>query len=186
LDDGTEVLIRPLVPEDQPLLVEGFEHLSPESRYHRFFSPIHELGEQLLVQLTDLDYHDRFAWVAIAIEEGRQVPAAVARYFARAHDPEAVELAITVADEYQGRGIGSLLVPLVARTAAANGFRRLDGQVLAENAPMRALLHDLGARLDMPSAGICEFTTDLDSLPPLEDGHRARVLEALAENRSIE
>ncbi len=180
LDDGTTLVVRPLVPDDEPLLVEGFEHLSPESRYHRFFSPLTQLGPQLLVQLTDLDYHDRFAWIALVREDDHEVPVAVARYFVMMNTPSSVEIAITVVDEYQGRGVGTLLVQLLARTAVANGFERLEGQVLAENAPMRALLSALGAHTSAAERGVIDFDVDLGALPSLGTTANDGVIGSLA------
>jgi RimJ/RimL family protein N-acetyltransferase len=180
LDDGVVLLVRPLTVEDRDLLTEGFEHLSEQSRYHRFFSPLHELGDGLLVQLTDLDYRDRFAWIALTHDGDREVPVAVARYFRMADRDSSAELAVTVVDEYQGKGIGSLLVPLVAHTARANGFDRLEGMVLGENLPMLALLQRLGAHVATPSQGTIDFDVDLSGLPALGGAGNDAVITSLA------
>lgn len=182
LDDGTMLVVRPLTVDDRDLLAEGFDHLSERSRYHRFFSPLHELGEGLLIQLTDLDYRDRFAWIALSHDGRREVPVAVARYFRMADRESSAELAVTVVDEYQSRGIGALLVPLVAHTAVANGFERLEGQVLGENLRMLSLLRKLGAHIATPSQGAIDFDVDLRALPPLRDTGNDAVISALSQN----
>ena len=70
LRDGTMVRIRPIVPEDKDHILDGFRRLSPESRYRRFLSPIDELTPDMLQDLTEVDYRDRFAYVAFALDVG--------------------------------------------------------------------------------------------------------------------
>src|SRR5919106_848625 len=65
LQDGTRARLRPIVPDDKARLVGAFERLSPESRYRRFMAPIAELSDEQLAQLTELDYRDHFARVAL-------------------------------------------------------------------------------------------------------------------------
>ena len=65
LNDGSTVEVRPVVPADRQLIAEGFERLSPESRYRRFFSPVSRLSSRQLDYLTDVDHHDHEALLAI-------------------------------------------------------------------------------------------------------------------------
>jgi RimJ/RimL family protein N-acetyltransferase len=160
LRDGTEVLVRPIVPGDKGLLLAAFERLSPESRYRRFFAPVTELKPAVLEFLTEIDYVNHFAWAALATEDGEQVGVGVARYV-RLDDPEAAEAAVTVIDPYQGRGLGSLLLEALALEAIEQGIRRLEGEVLEENEGMRAVLRRVGARFRAEGSGVLRFEIDL-------------------------
>ena len=136
LRDGSQIAIRPLEPDDRAALAEGFERLSPESRYRRFFGPIAQLRERDLDYLTRVDHHDHEALVAVDPETGQG--AGVARYVRTA--PEVAEPAIVVADDWQGRGLGSRLLDALADRAREEGVRRFEAPVLATNVEaMRAL-----------------------------------------------
>lgn len=178
LRDGTEVVLRPVVPEDKELMAAAFERLSPESRYRRFFSPVSELKPAFLEFLTEIDYVNHFAWAALATEDGEQVGVGVGRYV-RLEDPEAAEAAVTVIDPYQGRGLGSLLLDALTLEALEQGIRRLEGEVLEENEGMQAVLRRAGARFRAEGAGVLRFEIDLperdDELPssPLYEVLRA-------------
>lgn len=158
--DGTEVLVRPVLPEDKAGLADGFARLSPESRYGRFFAPIAELGEDQLRFLTEVDYVDHFAWVAVLA--GRpDVGVGVARYVRIPGEPRAAEAAVTVVDEYQGRGLGTILMQALAAAAVENGIRTFRGHVLRTNEPMLELLELAAARLTHDAPGVLRFELDL-------------------------
>src|SRR5437868_3966984 len=110
LPDGTEIRIRPIGPEDRDALAEGFEKLSPESRYRRFFSPVSALGDRELDYLTRVDHRDHEALVAVEAESGNGI--AVAR-FVRIRD-DLAEPAIVVADDWQRRGVAGVLLDALA------------------------------------------------------------------------
>ena len=142
LRDGGQVVLRVVRPEDRELLVRGFERLSPESRYLRFMGTKVSLSEAELEALLDLDGERRFAIGALRTTPGGGdgEGVGIAR-FARAPDePEVAEAAVTVADEVQGRGLGSLLLRRLAAAAAERGVRRFRGEVLLRNAAMRRIL----------------------------------------------
>lgn len=139
LPDGTRLLLRPIVPGDKDALREGFERLSPESRYRRFFTPVNHLTTGMLKALTEVDYDNQFAWVALACEDDRTHLVGVARYV-RLADPAAAEVAVAVIDPYQGKGIGTLLLDALMLEALRAGISRFEGEVLADNEPMRAVL----------------------------------------------
>src|SRR5690606_5870105 len=103
------------------------------SRYRRFFTAMDRLSDRQLAFFTEVDYHDHFAWVALAVDEPGQPGIAVARYIRLADDPEAADIALAVLDEYQGRGLGGLLLEALVEVALANGIRRFVGHVLADN-----------------------------------------------------
>jgi GNAT superfamily N-acetyltransferase len=140
LPDGTAVLLRLLRPEDAPLLLEGFERLSPDSRYRRFLSAKPRLSDAELRYLTELDGVDH---VAIAALDARGHGVGVARFVRLRDEPGVAEPALTVIDEAQHRGLGRLLLTRLAAAAREREIVRFRSTVLAENRPMRALLRGL-------------------------------------------
>jgi RimJ/RimL family protein N-acetyltransferase len=178
LRDGTPVLVRPIGPDDKELLRDGFSRLSEESRFRRFLAPIAELGDPMLIYLTEIDYVDHFAWIAVLSGEP-DCGIGVARYVRLRDDPEVAEAAITVVDEYQGRGLGSILLGLLGARAVEAGITAFRAYVLDDNAPMRELLEGLGARAHHDSPGVLVFDVPLD-LERMHEGPALRVLRAVA------
>jgi nucleotide-binding universal stress UspA family protein/RimJ/RimL family protein N-acetyltransferase len=140
LKDGTRVSVRPIEREDRDLLRAAFARLSPESRYRRFFTNVASLSERDLDYLTDVDHHRHEALVAI--EPGTFEGVGVAR-FIRTDEGQA-ELAVTVVDDWQGRGVGGVLLDALADRAREEGIRRFTATVLATNEEARALVSRLG------------------------------------------
>jgi RimJ/RimL family protein N-acetyltransferase len=180
LRDGTPVLIRPIRPDDKPLLVEGLSRLSEESRYRRFLAPVTALSEDQLRHLTEIDSWDHFAWVAVLREPpGRGI--GVGRYVRLHGEPTVAEAALTVVDDYQGRGLGTLLLGLLAVAARAAGIERFRAYVLEENEPVREMLEALGAEARYDSPGVLRL--DVPLAPELlPDSPAARMLRSLAAN----
>ncbi|HET9443320.1 MAG TPA: GNAT family N-acetyltransferase [Acidimicrobiales bacterium] len=145
LRDGGHIRVRPVAPGDKERLVDGLRRLSPASRYRRFLAPTDHLSADALAYLTELDYHDHFAWGAVDLDEPGEPGVGVARYVRLRDDPEAAEVAVAVVDDHQRRGIGGLLLRLVAMSAREHGIRRLVATVMADNEPVREVLRDLGA-----------------------------------------
>jgi RimJ/RimL family protein N-acetyltransferase len=145
LRDGTRILVRPILPQDKDRLRQGFARLSAHSRYRRFLTAMEHLSEERVRYLTEIDYANHMAWVALDPSQPTQPGVGVARYIRLPGDPTVAEAAVTVLDEYQGRGIGTILLRLLAESALEHGIRSFRGYVLAENDPMRDILHDLGA-----------------------------------------
>lgn len=141
LNDGSRILIRPIGPDDRDALSSGFSRLGDESRHLRFFGPMPRLSESQLSYLTDVDHHDHEALVAIDQESGDGI--AVAR-FVRLEDGVA-EPAVAVVDEWQRRGVGSLLLDELADRAREEGVSSFVAPVLAENAAAISLIRRLGA-----------------------------------------
>lgn len=155
-----ELLIRPIAPDDKQRLVAGFERLSERSRYRRFLSPHPRLSDEELRYLTEIDHHDHEALVALDPVTGEGV--GVARYVRSADDPEAAELAVTVVDDWQGRGVGSRLAAALAKRAREEGISRFTALLLAENELMVNLLRDLGSVSETHAEqGTVELTVEL-------------------------
>jgi RimJ/RimL family protein N-acetyltransferase len=159
--DGTRVRLRPLLPQDRRIIVAGFRRLSAASRYRRFMSPIEELDDGMLQHLTDLDFVNRFAWVAFLADEPGEPGAGVSRYARLEGEPDVAEAAVTVVDEFQGRGIGTLLLEALGAVALANGIRTLRGYVLEDNIEMRRVAEAVGARLVHDSPGLLRVEVDV-------------------------
>jgi GNAT superfamily N-acetyltransferase len=136
------IQIRPIRPADRAPLAEGFERLGEESRYRRFLVPHGRLTPAELRYLTEVDHHDHEALVAIDAASGRGI--GVARYVRLSDHPDAAEVAVAVADDWQGQGIGTQLMNALADRARAEGVSRFTALALASNPAILALLRDLG------------------------------------------
>jgi RimJ/RimL family protein N-acetyltransferase len=143
LRDGSKVVIRQVRRSDAPLLADGFARLGPESRRLRFLRRKDELTPAELRYFTDIDHHDHEAIGALAPTAGGGV--GVARYVRDASDPQSAEIALTVVDDWQGRGLGTELLAQLSGRARAAGIRRFTALVSADNAAMTALLRRLCA-----------------------------------------
>lgn len=148
LADGTVVLLRPLLPSDRAALDDALHALSRGTRRRRFFTA-GVPSEALVDYLVDIDYVDHFAWVAIEPGDGRGV--AVARYVRQA-DRSSAEMAFTTIDEFQGRGIGTMLLGALGVAAVEAGVGPLVAYVMEDNQPMRAVFAKAGGvtRFDEP------------------------------------
>jgi acetyltransferase len=141
--DGVKLLIRPIKPEDAPLLTDLFEHLSPESVYFRFFRPMKRLPMDMLIRFTQVDYDREIALVAIQeAEEGERMLGA-ARVIQEPHSQKA-EFSVLVCDECHGRGIGAALLRKCLTIAQERGIKHIWGVVLPGNSQMLALGRKLG------------------------------------------
>lgn len=135
-DDGLEVRVRRQGSEDAPLLVDLFQHLSPDSRYHRFhetlINPDPVLVKQEALRLASIDTKDGKAWLAFADLPGQPgAPIAGARYVRSG--PAMAEVAVVVRDDLQRRGIGSRLMKFVFDQAAADGILKIQARFQANN-----------------------------------------------------
>ena len=143
LADGRRLTIRPIRPEDARMEQEFVRRLSDQSRYFRFMQMVHELTPQLLARFTQIDYDREMALIAVAEQDqGAELQVAVARYSV---DPDEVscEFALTVADDWQGLGIGHHLMRELMRTARRRGLERIHGEVLSANRHMLGLMRRL-------------------------------------------
>ncbi len=142
LRDGSRVRLRPGRSSDRELLLRGFERLSPESRYRRFLVTMPELRPEMVRYLTHVDHHDHEALIALDEETGEGL--GVARYVRNQDRPDVAEVAVTVIDDWQGRGLGTLLLDALSVRAREEGIRSFTALMLATNDEMM----DLFRRLD--------------------------------------
>lgn len=164
LRDGGEVLVRQIGPGDREQLAREFAHLSDESRYRRFLVPVHDLTDEQITYLTNVDHHDHEAMVAAEPGTGRGV--GVARYVRDADRPDTAEAAVTVVDDWQGRGVGTLLLEALAARAREEGIGRFTALLLARNDAMIDLLRELGpVRVVDQEAGTVEVEVALPERP---------------------
>jgi GNAT superfamily N-acetyltransferase len=142
LRDGSHVRVRQGHRSDQQLLLRGFERLSPESRYRRFLVPTPELTEVMARHLTDVDHHDHEAIIALDEETGEGI--GVVRYFRMTQRRDTAELAVTVIDDWQQRGLGTLLLEVISARAREESITTFTALMLAGNREMMGLLNSLG------------------------------------------
>jgi RimJ/RimL family protein N-acetyltransferase len=153
LVDGCLLRMRPITPEDAPRLDRAFGRLSARSVYLRFLAPIPRLAPGELTRLTTLD-HDRRE--AIVVFDGDEM-VGVARYEALPHrspfEPRLAEVAVTIADEWQQRGLGRQLLDELADLAAARRYDALVCTILAENRGALALVRSCAPRATTSRVG---------------------------------
>lgn len=167
LRDGTEVQLRLIGPSDKALLLDGFEHMSPESRYRRFFTAKSRLTEAELRYLTEIDNVDHVAIGAIGWKDGVAHGLGVARFVRLEDRPEAAEAAIAVVDEVQGRGLGSLLFQRLVAAARERGVEKMVSTVLGSNKPMLQILRDMNIDTEHNiDEGIVTTEFDVPTLSP--------------------
>ena len=184
LPDGRRVLFRPILPDDKAMLQEGLTHLSDEARYLRFFSPIDHFTESQLRYLTEIDYEDHFAWVAVLPDEAAAPGVGVARWIRLKDRPDIAEGAVVVVDEMQNNGVGRTLLWLAARSAIERGIKAFQVWTLGDNRAVHHLLEGLGATPVTSESGTQEFLVPLPDDPDALDGTPAPlVLRAVAEGR---
>jgi RimJ/RimL family protein N-acetyltransferase len=163
LRDGSRVRIRRLRDSDSELLLRGFRRLSPESRYRRFLTPTPELSERTLRYLVEIDHRNHEALIAVDEESNEGV--GVARYVRDQARPSAAEVAVTVVDDWQGRGLGTLLLEAITMRAREEGVDTFTALMLVDNSQMMDLLQRLGAvRVVDRAAGTVEVEVHLPSI----------------------
>jgi acetyl coenzyme A synthetase (ADP forming)-like protein len=176
LRDGGGARVRPIKPEDAGLIRDFFETLGPESRYFRFFRIKESLEQKEVDFFTQVDYADRMALIALL--EGKMI--AVARYDREGHDATAAEVAFSVADKHQGRGIGTQLLQLLTNHARSHGIERFHAYVLPENRQMMRLFRNSGYEMTRTlDEGV--FTVDF----PVAENEGLLEAEAEREKRAV-
>lgn len=176
LRDGGGARVRPIKPDDGDLLRSFFERLGPDSRYFRFFKIKKILSDDEVDYFTHVDYHDRMALVAVL--DGEIV--AVGRYDREEGESSTAEVAFAVADEHQGRGIGTELLELLTAHARDHGLGSFTAFVLAENRGMMRVFRNSGFELARTmDSGV--YTVNF----PVEQSVASRAAEAEREKRAV-
>lgn len=153
--DGTHLMLRPVLPGDDERTVRGHIQFSSETLYRRFMTA-RVPTPALLHYLSEVDYVDHFVWV---VTDGDD-PVADGRFVRDERDPTVAEIAFTVADAYQGRGIGSFLISALSIAARVDGVERFSARMLSDNLPMRTIMDRYGAVWQREDVGV--ITTVID------------------------
>lgn len=145
MNDGKQVTIRPIRPEDAEMEQEFVKNMSDESRYYRFMDTLRELTQTMLVRFTQIDYDREMAMIATIQNEetGKDEQIGVARYVLNP-DGESVEFALAVGDDWQKCGVGRRLMTAIIDCARSKGYRAVVGDVLSTNSKMFRLMTSLG------------------------------------------
>jgi GNAT superfamily N-acetyltransferase len=162
LRDGSHVTIRVLHKQDAALERSFIERLSPESRRMRFLGQVGGADEAFFQKLTDLDYRHDMAFVALVERGGATREIGVSRY-ALSSDGKSCECAVTVSDDWQGKGLGTVLMRHLIEIARERGIASMVSFDAAENWRMQELAHDLG------------FTREPDPDDPTQVIHRLKL-----------
>jgi acetyltransferase len=165
--NGSRYIIRPVHPHDAEMLQSLVRGLSPESRYFRYFSSMHELSDRMLARFTLIDYDREMALVAIYPERKPNAEGGfdeteriigVSRYVTNP-DKSTCEFALVVADEFSGQGIGSRMMLAILDVARSKGLATMEGLVLTKNVNMLKLMRSLDFAIkpseDDPDVKLC-------------------------------
>lgn len=185
LRDGTAAMVWPLLKSDRAKLVEEFEKLSTESRHQRFLSPVAHLSESMLRHLVDdVDGVDHVALVLVAeVEDGVFDPLAIARMVRYDDMPDAADLAVTVRDDWQGRGVASALLDVLVRHRPP-GVTHVLTEVAVDNPASLAMLRRLGhTQVEQSGPSSYDVEVDLDDIGPHERTDPTSEPAARAERR---
>ncbi len=146
MKDGTEVTLRPIKPEDEPIELEFIRGLSTETSRFRFFQIIKDLPHEALVRFCNIDYDREMAIIAETREGNRTFEIGVSRLILEPNKKRG-EFAVVVADKYQGKGLGVKLVDMLIEFAKEKGIESIYGTVMAENLRMIRLCEKLGCSI---------------------------------------
>jgi acetyltransferase len=143
LRDGTPVTLRPIRVADAAIEQQFVRGLSDEARYFRFMDMLRELSPQMLKQMTDIDYHNQMALIAVIHRHHKEIQIAVGRYVVFPNGKDC-EFAIVVGDEWQKNGLATALMLLLIKAARKRGLSTMIGEVLSSNTKMLHFVRKLG------------------------------------------
>jgi len=164
LDDGSHVLIRPIRKQDREAERSFIKNLSPATQRLRFLAAVTEPTEAMLEQLTNIDYVHAMAFVAVVTLDARETIVGVSRY-STDRDETRCECAVTVSDDWQGKGLGTLLMKHLIDVARSRGIRRMVSIDSAENVQAKDLASQFGfhARIDPDDSTLVLHELDLQA-----------------------
>lgn len=154
LSDGQKVHLRLIRPSDKQMLLDGFKHLSEGSRYARFMAPKSHLTEVELRYLTEVDGVDHFALGAIRrhlVSKDQGVGSA--RFVRFSDQPDTAEAAVTVVDDFQGKGLGSIMLQRLIEAAWERDIRWFRTELLAENTASKRMVESLSPEVQFRYSG---------------------------------
>jgi RimJ/RimL family protein N-acetyltransferase len=166
LRDGTDAWVMPLLATDRDRLVEEFEKLSPESRRRRFLTPVVSLSDAMLHHLVDeVDGIDHVALVLFAEHDGVYDPVGIGRMVRYPAERDAADLAVTVRDDWQGRGVATGLLPVLVERRP-EGVTRILTEVAIDNPASLAMLRRIGpTQVHDAGFGVYDVEVHLDGTP---------------------
>jgi GNAT superfamily N-acetyltransferase len=162
LKDGTSILIRQNDPCIKDCIVQGFDELSAQSRYSRFFTPLKTLSDAQLKNLTDIDNINRVVVTALEIQEDENRCIGLARYFRLDEEPDVAEFALTVIDEFQKRGVGVILLKALIDRARENRIRVFRGSVLSSNYHVIRMMKSHKAKFSVEGNGSLRLDFEIE------------------------
>jgi RimJ/RimL family protein N-acetyltransferase len=187
LRDGTPAVVVPLLPANREALRQEYERLSAETRFDRFLSAVPELTDTMLDHLVDdVDGVDHVALVLlVTTDDGTELPLGLARIVRYPHDPAAADVAVTVVDDWHGRGVATALLEVLMRRRPP-GVERIVTVVQADNRASVAMLARLGpVEVGDPESGTRRVVVDLSGATSRKDpGDRAGTAQESAASRS--
>jgi acetyltransferase len=147
LNDGTDIVIRPIRPEDAEIEAKFVRELSKEAKYFRFMSSLRELSQEMLVRFTQIDYHNEMALIAVKSNDAGEEQIGVARYVTNL-DKTSCEFALAVSDKWQNRGIAHKLMRNLMEVARDRDLEKMEGSVLSNNFKMLELMTSLNFQIN--------------------------------------
>jgi acetyltransferase len=142
LNDGSDIIIRPIRPEDADIEAKFVRELSKEAKYFRFMNSLQELSQEMLVRFTQIDYHNEMALIAVKANGASEEQIGVARYTTNV-DKTSCEFALVVSDQWRSRGIAHHLMRELMEIARDRNLESMQGQVLSQNTKMLELVASL-------------------------------------------
>ena len=176
---GAWTFLRPIAVADRPHLEKSLQHLSPESLYQRFLTPVSRLSEAQWTQLLDVDQERHVAWGILPLSSDDLSSAGVGRFIRLDDDESVAEFALTVTDASQGQGLGTILLALLIWLARQKGIETLRGVIQQSNDRMIAWMQRLGATIEYSSDGAVIADLAVQAFVPANGSYLARLFQRL-------
>jgi GNAT superfamily N-acetyltransferase len=146
--DGKTITIRPINIQDMQLEHEFIDHLSAETKHYRFFGAINHISDKMLKAFCDVDGKNSMAFIATEQVNDEETEIGVCRYVIT-QNPDIHEMAVTIADKWQYKGLGKLLMNELIDYAKSHGVKSIYSVELADNSLMHMLSKELGMQAKM-------------------------------------